>query len=189
MKIRYVLNPLYWPCWAALGLMRVLILLPYTTQLRLGLWLGRGLSYINSRGRRTAITNINLCFPNMSSYEKKQLLNKNFESMGIFVFEVALALWGSDRALSRIPFEINADAMQAFDAAIAKGKGVLFAGPHFSSLEIVGRLFSMRHPFGAMYRQNKSPFLEHLLRPALEKNYAAVVERRELKIDSSSSRR
>ena len=49
------------------------------------------------------------------------------------------------------------------------------------SLELCGRLLSMRYPFAAMYRRSKVPFIEHLLRPALDKHYVDVVERQEVK--------
>jgi len=179
--LKFKCHPKYWPLWLAFGIFRLLVLLPYGFQLFLGKWLGRALGFFGGKGKRTAMTNIALCFPEMSEQDRLRLLKRNFESMGMFAFEVAIAFWGSHRKMSKIRFDVDERSLAVYDAALAKGKGVLFAGPHFASLEMVGRLISMRHRFAVMYRENKSPFLEHLLRPALERHYPEVVERRELK--------
>lgn len=179
--IRFKLNPKFWPLWLVFGVFRLLVLLPYRLQLFLGKYLGRMLACFNSKGKRTAIVNIALCYPEISAEQRAALLKRNFESMGMFAFELAIAFWGTKRKMANIRFETDDTSLAVYKAALSHGKGVLFAGPHFASLEIVGRLISMRHRFAVMYRQNKSPFLEHLLRPALERHYPQVVERRELK--------
>lgn len=179
--VRFKLNPIYWPLWIIFLLLRLLVLLPYRVHLFLGRSLGRVLILFPSRSKDTAKTNLALCFPDKTDEERLLLLKKNYESVGVFIFEVMLAFWGSARKLSRLKFHIEPDEWAIYQNAIARGKGVLIAGPHFMPLEVCGRLFSMREPFVAMYRRNKSPFLEHLLRPSLERYYCEVVERAEVK--------
>lgn len=176
---KFIINPCYWPLWLFYGVVRVLVLLPFRIQCVLGKYLGGLIRLFPSKSKRTAQTNIDLCFPAFSRAERVALLKKHYESVGIFVFEVAMAFWGSDRRLKKIPFEVS--GVEHYEAAIAKGTGILATGPHFMSLELCGRLLSMRYPFAAMYRRSKIPFVEHLLRPALDRHYADVVERQELR--------
>ena len=89
--LKFKCHPKYWPLWLAFGIFRLLVLLPYGFQLFLGKWLGRALGFFGGKGKRTAMTNIALCFPEMSEQDRLRLLKRNFESMGMFAFEVAIA--------------------------------------------------------------------------------------------------
>lgn len=172
----FYLHPTYWLISIVCGLLRLLVwLLPFHQQIKLGKKVGYLLYWIPSKAKRTAATNIKLCFPELSTKQHKLLLKQNFANVGAFIMETALAFWGSEKKLRRIPFTIKNPEILA--QALAKGSGVLLAGVHFTTLEIVGRLFSLYHPLAAMYRPSKFQLLENILRPCLVKHYREVIDR------------
>ena len=79
--------PKYWPTWFGMGLLRLVCLLPH----RVALTIGRGLGRIAYRigGSRRAIVqrNIELCFPDLTDQERKDLIAEHFDALGMLVIE------------------------------------------------------------------------------------------------------
>ena len=98
----YFLYPRYWFTWFWLGLVWLTVQLPYPALLFLGKHLGRWLLPIAKRRRRIAETNLRLCFPDLSEQQRRELLVKHFESMGIAIFEIGIAWWWPERRLKKI---------------------------------------------------------------------------------------
>lgn len=171
--------PRFWPVWIVLGCLRLLTLLPYRWQLQLGRLLGRLLMKFPNKSYRTAVTNLELCFPNMNKEQQQQLLRNNFESVGIAVFETALGWWGSKRKLQKIKLEVK--GFHHLTAALQQGHGVILCSPHFTTLELVGRLFAEQAHFAVMYRPQKFPLIEYITRNALEKHYPQVIARHDIR--------
>ena len=73
--------------------------------------------------------------------------------------------------------------LEALDSALAKGKGVLLVGAHFSHLELCGRLLSMQQvgPMGGMYREHKSAAFEAVIKHQRLKYAKAMFRRDELR--------
>jgi KDO2-lipid IV(A) lauroyltransferase len=154
-----LLNPRFWPAWLGFGLLRIVILLPYPVLLRLGRalgWLGRHLA---RQRADIARRNIGLCFPQLTEQERQQLLEAHFASLGIGIFEIALAWWASDRRLAGLA---EVSGLENLQAASAQGNGVLLLSAHFTCLELGGRFLTRHVPLDAMYRQTASPVVEHL---------------------------
>lgn len=143
-------NPRHWPAWLAIGLLRLTAKLPYPALLRVG----RGLGWLAARllvaRRRVAERNVALCLPELSAAEQKVLVESNLRDAGVMLVEFALAWFGSDAAIARVPVRI--DGLERLAAAKAAGRGVLLVGGHFSHLELCARLISYRLRISAMYR-------------------------------------
>ncbi|HEX6928113.1 MAG TPA: LpxL/LpxP family Kdo(2)-lipid IV(A) lauroyl/palmitoleoyl acyltransferase, partial [Gammaproteobacteria bacterium] len=174
VQARHILNPVYWPIWLVIGLMRMGVYLPFAVQIALGRVIGR-LIRMCSRDRR-AITRINLdlCFPELTPAKRKQLAREHFEALGIAVFEIALCWWGSERKLLRL---VRIEGVEHLDAALARGKGALLLSAHFTTLEIGGRLLSLFRPFHLMYRPNRTELLEIIISNSRRKHFEKVIPR------------
>ena len=85
MKIlsKKFLHPRFWPNWLGLVLMRISIYLPKSWQLFAGHSLGRLMRLFMKDRERVARRNLELCFPEMSQQERKELLSENMLTMGM----------------------------------------------------------------------------------------------------------
>lgn len=146
-----LLAPRWWPTWLALGLVRLIVLLPISWQLGLGERLGRVLGRIATRRRQVVQTNLRLCFSNMPETEREELVDRQFAALGRGVFETALAWFASD---ARLYPHCEVEGREHLEAAVQSGQGLLLLTGHFSTLEIGARLVVALAglPFHAMYR-------------------------------------
>jgi len=174
IQARHIFNPVYWPIWLVVGLMRLGVYLPFGMQIVAGRLIGR-LIYLGAKRRRD-ITHINLdlCFPELSDGERKQLAHEHFEALGIAVFEIALCWWGSDRKLRKL---VRIEGLDNLHAVLAQGKGALLLSAHFTTLEIGGRLLSLFQPFHLMYRPNRTEILEVIISGSRRRHFEKVIPR------------
>ena len=90
---REFLHPRYWLLWLGLGVLWLLVQLPYAWLLLLGRGFGR-LMLLLARSRRHIVRrNLEICMPQLSAAQREALLRKNFESTGIAFFEMAMSWW------------------------------------------------------------------------------------------------
>lgn len=160
----HYLAPRYWPTWLGLGLLRLLIFLPYPLQMYLGRVLGCSLYYLLPRRRRIAETNIRLCFPELDATAQAKLVRDNFAASGMAIFEMGLAWWACDARLNKLHRLENFDH---FEAAFAQGKGVIMLGAHYTTLELGARLMSMHTPvFQPIYKPARNPLFQAVMKQA-----------------------
>ena len=154
------LHPRNLPLWSALGILRLLTLLPYPWQMRLGRGLG-GLIFHVLRGRRAvAATNIRLAFPDKSGNERRHMVRQHFAGLGMSLFETGITWWRSPRwYLPRISIE----GREHLDHALAQGRGALLLTPHYTALELAGIGAGQQLGLCATYAEPKNPLVEKLL--------------------------
>jgi KDO2-lipid IV(A) lauroyltransferase len=140
-----------------LGCLWCITRLPYRWQIQVGRLIGK-IIYVSSSGlRHVTEINVTLCFPELTTAQRKTLIKKNFESLGIGVIETAMAWWLSDNRLKQC--EVTLTGMEHAEKAFAKGHGIILLGPHFTCLEMIGRLLGNQYEFAVMYRPHKNRFL------------------------------
>ena len=131
--------------------------LPWSWQRTLGRWFGAVLR-VTLRGRRQiAQRNLALCFPALDDAARTSLLHDHFDALGIGLFEVARAWWGSIDALRR---GLVIEGLEHLGAARAGGRGVIVVSGHFTTLEVCGRLLCDHVPLAGMYRPYPQPAME-----------------------------
>lgn len=168
----------YFPVWILIGILRVLAFLPYGLLMRLGAVLGYCLGLFPSKIKQTTEVNLALCFPELSSAERKKLLTKNFISVGIGVMETALAWFAPVKKLSHLD---HIQGLEKVHQALSKGKGAILISPHFTTLQLAGRLLSLKQPFAVIYRRQKNPVINYVTERSLKKYYCETIPRGNLR--------
>ncbi len=152
-----LLHPRHWPTWLLLGLWWLVSKLPLAALLRLGRVLGRLMYLAGGSRRRIVERNIELCFPELSAGQRRDLVKANFASYGMAVFEVAISWWWSHRRLENIVRVSGVEHLEALD-----GQGALLMAMHFTTLELGGQAINRLASIDAMYRPHKSPVYEYV---------------------------
>jgi KDO2-lipid IV(A) lauroyltransferase len=136
--------------WIATLALRLLGRLPLAVFAALGGALGWLLYVVPNRRRRTAATNLALCFPEMNAAARERLLRRNLLEFARSFTEIAV-LWGAGRerfcGLVR-----RSSGEELVPRALKGGKGVIVAAPHLGAWELGGIYCSTRYPFTALFR-------------------------------------
>jgi len=159
-SFRQLLHPRYWPTWLALGALRVLEPLPYPFLLWLGRAIGAVLVRLPLEFVHIARRNLELCLPELSREERERILRAHFQSVGIGLFETAIAWWSSDARILKLT---HVEGMEHLTAALERGRGVILLSAHFTTLEMGGRALCARIETNIMYRPTNNPVLERFL--------------------------
>ncbi len=171
-------NPIYWPAWLGLGLLFLVVQLPGRWRLAIGKGLGRIIYRLPTKLKDITHVNIKLCFPTLSKQKQDALAKKNFESLGIGLIEAGMSWWMPDEKLQKM---FNIIGYEYVAEAFAKGKGVILLGPHFTCLEMVGRLLGMSYTFAVMYRPHKKPFISFIQERFRKKEYLQYIPRHDIR--------
>jgi len=140
--------------------------LPFRWQLALGKQVGRWIGRIARRRRQIARINLERCFPEWSPIQREILLDAHFVSLGIGLFETAMAWWAPDEKLRGLAQVKGAEHLEH---ALARGKGVILLTGHFTTLELGARFITWQQPFHAMYRPHKNLLYEAIMRRERER--------------------
>ncbi|WP_312669333.1 lipid A biosynthesis lauroyl acyltransferase [Stutzerimonas nitrititolerans] len=174
------LHPRFWPLWLGLGLLWLVIQLPYRALLALGRVLGKAMYYLAGPRRHIARRNLELCFPDLSVAERERLLKENFASNGIALFEMAMSWWWPQARLQRLA---HIEGLEHLRQAQTEGQGVILMALHFTTLEIGAALLGQRHTIDGMYREHKNPVFDFVQRRGRERHNrdATAIEREDVR--------
>lgn len=175
-----LLHPRYWLTWAGIGLLWLLVHLPYPIIYRLGCGMGRLAMRFMSRRAYIARRNLELCFPEMSQQERHDMVVKNFESVGMGLMETGMAWFWSDKRMARWT-EVTGTGMEPVHQLQAQKTGVLLIGVHFLTLEIGARMFGMQAPGIGVYRPNDNPVIDWLQTWGRMRSNKSMIDRKDLK--------
>lgn len=89
---RKFLHPRYWLTWFGLGVLWLLVQLPYPVLCALGTRTGTLARPFLKRRESIARKNLQLCFPNLSSDDREKMIDENFRSLGMALLETGMAL-------------------------------------------------------------------------------------------------
>lgn len=161
------LHPRFWPLWLGLGLLWLVVQLPYRALLGLGRALGAVMYRLAGERRRIAARNLELCFPELSGDERQRLLKENFASTGIAFFEMAMSWWWPKARLARLA---HIEGLEHLQAAQREGEGAILMAVHFTTLEIGAALLGQVHTIDGMYREHGNPVFDYIQRRGRERH-------------------
>lgn len=172
------LHPRYWLTWFGLGVLFLLVQLPYPVLYRLGIWLGR--TSMRFLKRRVSITrrNLQLCFPYLPPDQVEARIVSNFESLGMGLLETGMAWFWSDARVKRW-FDVS--GLHNLKKAQENNQGVLVIGVHFMSLELGGRAMGLCQPMMAMYRPHNNKAMEFVQTWGRMRSNKAMLDRKDLR--------
>lgn len=161
-----------------LGMLWLVVHLPYGLQLQTGAALGRLMYWLAKRKKHIAGINISLAFPDLTKQEQAKLLKANFRSNGISLIETGLAWWGNPKKLERL---IHIEGLENIQQGLDKGKGVIMLGGHFTTLIICGRLLALKMPFHIVIKKAHNELFEALMNHYRSQQYQGIIDTTELR--------
>ncbi|VEB56366.1 Protein Ddg [Salmonella enterica subsp. enterica] len=99
---RAFLHPRYWLTWFGVGILWLLVQLPYPVLRFLGTRTGKLARPFLKRRESIAQKNIELCFPTLSREEREKLIAENFHSLGMALLETGMAWFWPDSRVSQM---------------------------------------------------------------------------------------
>lgn len=172
------LQPKYWLTWFGIGLLYILVLLPYPVIYWLGTRLGRFSKVFLKKRVQIAERNLELCFPQMPKNEREALVNKNFESVGMGLFETGMAWFWPEWRVKRW-FKVS--GLENVSMIQEKGQGILLIGIHFLTLELGARIFGIYTPGVGVYRPNDNPVMDWLQTWGRLRSNKFMIDRKDVK--------
>jgi Kdo2-lipid IVA lauroyltransferase/acyltransferase len=159
--------PKYWATWVGLSVLRAIELLPFAAQMQIGSALGKLIRRLPLAYVRIARRNIELCLPTLSARDQSRLVDQHCQSLGVGLCETANTWWSSDRRVHKLA---QIQGLENLQAALAKGRGAIMIGGHFTTIEIATRILGTVVPLNVVYRPMKNAVLSHTMFTSFSRN-------------------
>ncbi len=155
-------RPRYWPTWGLWLLLRCLAYLPFRRQIALGKRLGRIVKFVSRKKPRTALRNLQACFPELTDAERAQLLDRHFEALGASLAEMAICRYES---LEHVRELVRVEGRENLERAQREGNGVILYVAHFTCLEVgLAMLMDLAPGCSAMYTPHENAMVDSIVR-------------------------
>ncbi|WP_324683569.1 lauroyl-Kdo(2)-lipid IV(A) myristoyltransferase [Bibersteinia trehalosi] len=158
------LHPKYWGIWlGVLGLV-LLAFIPYRLRDKFAAWVGRqAYKIIKQKGNKQyhrAETNLRYCFPEWSSQQRENVIEKMFVTVGQTMLGIGeIALRSPKHLQSRCEFP----DLAIVQAAKNNGKNVILLVPHTWSIDASGiAMHTFGMPMTSMYHPHHNPLVDWL---------------------------
>ncbi len=168
--------PRYWPTWLGVCCAWLIAHAPRIVQIGLGRVVGAGLFRFARSRRHIAETNLQLCFPDLSEEARADLVRAVFRSVGQSAIETAIAWF---RSPAHYADRLDVTGLPHLLSAQNQGRGVVLIGAHFATLDFAGALLSLVADIDVIYRYNKNPVIEWIMRRGRTRLFGGVIERKD----------
>ena len=135
----------------ALLLMWLLHWLPLPLLAACGRLFGRLLHRFGRERRHITLTNLGLCFPELSADEKSALAVRHFEAFGRSFLERGLLWWASPARIRRL---VRIEGMERLDAL--QDRPVILLVPHFVGLDMGWTRLTLERDMVSIYANQKN---------------------------------
>ena len=171
-------DPRLIPSWIGIVLFWLVGQLPWNMLLAIGRGVGHLGWHLVKKRRHIALTNIRLCFPELSREEQEALAKRSVISTGEAILEMAGSFSNHRINLDK---RLTITGMEHIEKAQAEGRGVLLLGMHFNSLDVGTRLLGYGVDFHGVYRPNDNPVIDRLINKGRGNYMASSVKRSDIR--------
>ena len=133
-------------------------------------WLLFGLQ---TRQRYFAETNLKLCFPELSQVERRRLTRRSLISTIKVLLESPVLFLGRTSRVLGLIREVHGESL--LKESLARGKGVIGICPHLGNWEVAGLYLSQHYPMTTMYRPQRHPGMDAMIKQGRERFGAHLV--------------
>jgi KDO2-lipid IV(A) lauroyltransferase len=135
--------------------------------------LGMLLILIPNKQRYYAQTNINVCFPDWPKAKRNRIWRRSLIETIKTLLETPKLLYGNPRTVLKLMKQVS--GQEHIEQGLKAGKGVIIICPHLGSWEIIGQYISHHFPMTNMYRPQKNPQLDEIIRKGRIRQGSEVV--------------
>ena len=115
--------------------------------------LATGAFYLDFRHRHIAAVNLQIAFPDLSPHERRRIARKSFQNTAMNLLEISKLPALTSANISSLVGYDSVNGLNNYQAALAKGKGVLYLTGHFSSWELLPAAHALHgHPLSFITR-------------------------------------
>lgn len=151
----------------AKALLYLLSLLPLRFNLKLGSTIGRLCYLLPNRHRRIIEQNLSLCYPDLNTKKRRQLVRDNLSETGKNLTELGpFWTWEKERVASLV---VEQSGVEHLTQAMAQNKGVIIAAPHTGAWELIGLKLTAERPMHFLYRPGRKSNFDSLIINARER--------------------
>ena len=147
--------------WLGYAWMRLVVQLPFPMRMALGRVLGRVAYSLLRERRRIAARNIDTCLPELSPTLRAQILARHFEALGLSLVEMAMGWFGDPQIVRE---SVDVEGAEHLAAALAKGRGVILFGAHYTTFEFFWPALRPLCPkLCGMYKWQRNPVMNRIM--------------------------
>ena len=174
MKNKNFLHPKFYPTWILVFLMKISTRIPFKVQLKIGRLIGRLMFILSGHLKKVAEKNLGLCFPEKNKQQINFLVKKNFEEMGISIFETANAYFANNNKISK---RLEVRNEKYLREAIENHKSIILLSSHFLSLMMGGRALLIKgYTTANIYRPQNNKLFDEIMKSSYLKNGALMIK-------------
>jgi KDO2-lipid IV(A) lauroyltransferase len=171
-------KPKYWPTWLGLCFLRLICLLPYPVLMQIGKGIGLLAYRLMKKRKRIAQINIDACFNELPQAERDALTKEAMVNTGIGIMEGFYSWWTSFDEINARGTLHGADIVRE---AQARGQGVIILSPHYTSIEVSGRILFGNLPADTTYRAQNNAAIDWCLTRARQQDGCHLIEKTEMR--------
>jgi Kdo2-lipid IVA lauroyltransferase/acyltransferase len=142
----------------ALGLIWLVHRLPFRAIARIGRGIGWLGYWLAAPRRKVVLTNLRLCFPEVTEQGRIVLARRHFSALGRSLLEHGVLWYATKDRFMRF---VRIEGVEHFDAA--RGQPVVLLAPHFVGLDMGGVRVAVDWKVASMYGKQKNPALDQVM--------------------------
>lgn len=154
-------------------LLRLFSILPLRLNQGLGAAIGDLLCRIPNRGLRLSRRNIELCFPELTSAERENLVRDSMRATLQTILELGYFWYQNSASVRGLIRHVH--GRELFEQACDSGRGVLLLVPHLGCWELMNHYLPQRIETSFMYRQPRDRGVERVIVRGRERNGGKMI--------------
>lgn len=136
--------------------------MPWSWLMCIGDAIAAAMRRLNVRESRVAMRNLEIAYPQLPADERERLHRAILRATARQTLET-MRFWTRPHA-QNLALIRESHGVDLFDAAIAAGKGLIVAAPHYGSWELLNQWLASKTPISILYRPPQSAVGEAFLR-------------------------